>query len=209
MATYSWVPAHGLTSLHLLEMSWHPDSGADQLLVHLQWSSPRTSYSHADPNPTGPLTAPYQLSWWCCSQPSPTKGHFRTAICSSSRSAALYLDQSLQSCTIANLLYPYVLLHSHCSKPWDVTTIDSTYLKSWYHQPGPTPPWPPPSHPSPHALEQTSREVPRMSSRSAKAKSATCNKNLAGSGSPKNTMSGFTMPVQTGQQGSLSAITSA
>lgn len=47
-----------------------------------------------------------------------------------------------------------------------------------------------------------------MSSRSAMGKSATCSKNLAGSGSPKNTMSGFTTPVQTEQWGTLSAITS-
>lgn len=48
-----------------------------------------------------------------------------------------------------------------------------------------------------------------MSSRSAMGKSARCSRNLAGSGSPKNTMSGFVTPEQTGQRGTLSTITSA
>lgn len=48
-----------------------------------------------------------------------------------------------------------------------------------------------------------------MSSTSAMGKSAKCSKNLWGSGSPKNTMSGFTMPVHTEQRGTLSTSTSA
>uniref|UniRef100_A0A480J988 NAD-dependent protein deacetylase sirtuin-3, mitochondrial n=1 Tax=Sus scrofa TaxID=9823 RepID=A0A480J988_PIG len=59
------------------------------------------------------------------------------------------------------------------------------------------------------AKGSTSREVPRMSSRSATGKSARCSRNLGGSGSPKNTMSGFTTPAQTRQRGTLSTITSA
>lgn len=210
VAAYSWAPAHGFSSLDLLEISWHSNSDADQLLVHLQWSLPRTRIPTCRPQLHWSSDCTLILqNWWGGSQPSPTKGHYRTAICSSSQ---------VQLCSWSSPFSPASKLTFYHTfmpptqpllpNPWMSLPL-TTHLKRWHHQPGPTPPCSPPSHPSSHAFQQTSREVPRMSSRSARAKSATCSKNLAGSGSPKNTMSGFTTPVQTGQQGTLSAITSA
>jgi hypothetical protein len=144
MSTHRLAPARGLASLHLLETRWHSDSDADQ------WSSPyrATDIPACRPQPYWSSDCPVPANCWCCSQPPPTKGHFRAAMCSSSHSTALCRDQSFQPCPMANLsLHPYALLHSHCPQTLSVTTSDSPHLKRWHRQPGPSPPHRPPTHP--------------------------------------------------------------